>query len=42
LPKFNDEKYGMIPEEFEVSRASEEDALEGIVTSACPFAFMID
>lgn len=41
LPTFNFEKYGkwplFIPEE-----ADEEDVIEGMVTSSCPFAFIID
>lgn len=44
VPTFNLEKYGEWnnPVRFEIEEASAEDVIDGILTTGCPFAFMID
>ena len=43
-PLFDEEKYDMNlgDVEFEVEEASEQDVIDGMVQTGCPFAFVID
>ena len=44
MTRFEFEKYGSVfkNEDFEPQEASEQDVIDGMVSSGCPFAFMID
>ena len=43
LPLFDQDKYGNLKEiEFEIEEAEEQDVIDGMVQTGCPFAFMID
>ena len=42
MPRFDlFDKY-WVEEDFEVTEADEDKIIDGIVTTGCPFAFMID
>ena len=44
MTRFDFEKYGTVfeDENFEAEEVFEQDVIDGMVTSGCPFAFMID
>ena len=45
MPRFDFWKYELHIEdedEFEVEEATEQDVIDGMVTTGCPFAFVID
>jgi len=43
MPKFDFDKYDIIfDDDFEPEEADEQDIIDGMKTSGCPFAFMID
>ena len=44
LPRFDFDKYGSTFEKkkFKAEEATEQDIIDGMVTTGCPFAFMID
>ena len=42
LPVFKEDKYGQWPEEFLSEETDEQDIINGLEVTGCPFAFVID